>query len=166
MKQILKGFSAKKIKRTGTNMGRRTESGQPVSSSRVQGRKKNLKTNRRGPRLITKGYAGSLAVGLKRDLTARTYLPQRDGGGERGSLGDGRSPGGSPTMVLGDGDVSRRLQRSFLAALDRRRYWRRSGTAALHRVLGAPASRYWATEREREGVMMSGRERVVVRVRM
>jgi hypothetical protein len=56
------------------------------------------------------------------------------------------------------GEVSRRLRRVFSATSDRRNCRGWSGTAALRRVLGAPASGFRAYEREMDGVMMSGME--------
>jgi hypothetical protein len=137
-------------------MGWRTESGRPVSSSQVQGRDFFLKADRRGPPLITKGYGGSLAVGLKHDPTARTHLPQRDGG-RREREPEWRWSGGSPAVAGSGGVVSRRLRWSFSAALDQRHCKRRSGTPGMAGALGAPRRRCRARSGTRGEMVSSGR---------
>jgi hypothetical protein len=109
-------------------MGRGTKSGRPVNSSRVRERKqKNLKTDRRGPPPITKGYGGSLAVGLKHDPTARTRLPQRDGGGKEREPGRVALVGG---LTGGGGERRRGVQAAAAVLLGR------PGPVALQNAVG------------------------------
>jgi hypothetical protein len=67
--------------------------------------------------------------------------------------------------VAGSGCAVSRRRRWFVSAtLGRWHRGRWSGTAALRLVLGAPASSFWSTERERGEVRMSGRFRWAVGV--